>query len=221
MRVRQASRDDHDRGDHLPRYPLSSLRFGCCWHRSVSLVVDKEQAVGAITNPIVTSGVILIAGLGILATYTGFVIGQFKLAYPPVHNMADAGEVMLGAAGRELFGFAQILFLVFVMGSHILTFSIMLNVITGHGACSIAFGFVGFIVCLICTLPRTLRRVNYMAIVSFISIIAAVVITMAGVGSERPGDGKVDKTVKSNLYKGFEAVTNIIVAYAGTAGLLL
>ena len=54
-----------------------------------------------------------------------------------------------------------------------------------------------------------------MAIVSFISIIAAVVITMAGVGTERPGDGKVDVAVKSSLYKGFVAVTNIIFAYAG------
>ena len=34
-----------------------------------------------------SSGVILIIGLGIIATYTGYVIGQFKLAYPHVHNM--------------------------------------------------------------------------------------------------------------------------------------
>ena len=33
------------------------------------------------------SGVILILSLGIIATYTGYVIGQFKLAYPHVHNM--------------------------------------------------------------------------------------------------------------------------------------
>ena len=64
----------------------------------------------------------MIACLGIVATYTGFVIGQFKLRYPHVHNMADAGEVMLGPIGREVFGVAQMLFLVFVMGSHILTF---------------------------------------------------------------------------------------------------
>lgn len=34
-----------------------------------------------------SSGVILIIGLGVIATYTGYVIGQFKLAYPHVHNM--------------------------------------------------------------------------------------------------------------------------------------
>lgn len=68
------------------------------------------------------SGILLIAGLGIVATYTGFVIGQFKLRYPHIHNMADAGEVMLGPIGREIFGLGQMLFLVFIMGSHILTF---------------------------------------------------------------------------------------------------
>ena len=160
-------------------------------------------------------GILLILGLGILATYTGFVIGQFKLRYPHVHNMADAGEVMAGSIGREIFGAAQMLFLVFVMGSHVLTFSIMLNTITNHGTCTIVFGFVGLLLSLICTLPRTLLNVSYMAIASFISIIGAVLITMIGVGVEKPGNGHVDVTVQSNLAKGFLATTNIVFAYAG------
>lgn len=129
--------------------------------------------------------------------------------------MADAGEVMAGPVGREIFGAAQIIFLVFVMGSHILTFSIMLNTLTDHATCSIIFGIVALVVCLVCTLPRTLLNVSYMAIVSFISIIAAVLITMIGVGIERPGDGRVEATVQTSLAKGFLAVTNIIFAYAG------
>ncbi|KAI4120738.1 MAG: hypothetical protein LQ347_007041 [Umbilicaria vellea] len=129
--------------------------------------------------------------------------------------MADAGEVMAGPIGREIFGAAQITFLVFVMGSHILTFSIMLNTLTDHATCSIVFGLVALIVCLVSTLPRTLLNVSYMAIVSFISIIAAVMVTMIGVGIERPGDGRVEATVETGLAKGFLAVTNIIFAYAG------
>ena len=39
---------------------------------------------------------------------------------------------------------------------------------------------------------------------------------MVGVGVEKPGSGKVDVAVQSDLYKGFGAVTNIIFAYAGT-----
>ena len=191
------------------------------WWQAGMIMIAETISLGILSLPSVLAtiglvpGVILIAGLGVIATYTGYVLGQFKLAYPHVHNMADAGEVLLGPVGRELFGLAQILFLVFVMGSHILTFSIMLNTVTSHGTCTIVFGVVGLLVSLVCTMPRTLLKVSYLAIASFISIIAAVVITMAGVGVERPGNGKVDATMEVSLYKGFLAVTNVIFAYAG------
>lgn len=105
-------------------------------------------------------------GLGLLATYTGYVIGQFKLRYTHVHSMADAGEVMfgqfgLGRFGREFLGTAQLLFLVFIMGSHILTFTVMMNTLTDYGTCSIIFGIVGLVVSFVFALPRTLRKVSW------------------------------------------------------------
>jgi hypothetical protein len=134
--------------------------------------------------------------------------------------MADVGEILLAplgmaAIGREVFGAAQILFLVFVMGSHVLTFSIMMNTVTSHGACSIVFGIVGMIVCMICALPRKLGDVSWMAIVSFISIIAAILITVVGVGIERPGHNIIDATMHNSFYLSFESTTNIVFAYAG------
>ena len=129
--------------------------------------------------------------------------------------MADAGEVMAGPIGREIFGAAQMLFLVFVMGSHVLTFSIMMNTLTNHGTCTIVFALVGAIVSLICCLPRTLHDVSYMAIASFISIFAAVLITMVGVGIEKPGNGSVKATIHVGFQPAFLAVTNVIFAYSG------
>ncbi|MCJ1355887.1 MAG: hypothetical protein MMC33_005879 [Icmadophila ericetorum] len=191
------------------------------WWQAGMIMIAETISLGILSLPSVLAaigivpGVILIFALGCLATYTGFVIGQFKLAYPHVHNMADAGEVMLGPIGREVFGAAQILFLVFVMGSHVLTFSIMMNTITVHATCTIVFALVGAIVCFICTIPRKLGDVSYLAIASFISIFAAVMVTMVGVGTERPGDGKVDVVVHNSFYQAFLAVTNIIFAYSG------
>jgi hypothetical protein len=106
----------------------------------------------------------LILGLSAIATYTGYVIGQFKLRYPHVHSMGDAGEVLMGRFGRELLGNAQLLFLIFIMGSHVLTFSVMMNTITNHGTCSIVFGVVGMVVSFIGALPRTLKRVSWFSI---------------------------------------------------------
>lgn len=35
--------------------------------------------------------------------------------------MADAGEILAGPVGREVLGAAQVLFIVFLCGSHVLT----------------------------------------------------------------------------------------------------
>ncbi|KAI9880981.1 MAG: hypothetical protein M1830_009475 [Pleopsidium flavum] len=214
------------------------------WWQAGMIMIAETVSLGILSLPSVLAavglvpGVILILGLGALATYTGFVIGQFKLCYPHVHNMADAGEVLLGPIGREIFGAAQIIFLIFVMGSHILTFSIMLNTISNHGACTIAFGIVGMVVCLIFTLPRTLHKVSYMSVActslspppppgsphpltptrytAFISIIAAILITMIGVSlSPLTPNPRTSATVQTSLPKAFLAVTNIIFAYSG------
>ena len=64
-------------------------------------------------------------------------------------------------------------------------------------------------------LPRKLGDVSYLAIASFISIVAAVVITMAAVGTEKPGGGKIDATMQTSLPKGMLHVTDIVFAYAG------
>lgn len=122
---------------------------------------------------------------------------------------------MAGPIGREIFGAAQILLLVFNMGSHILTFTIMMNTVTNHGTCTIVFGIVGLALCFICTLPRKLGEVSYMAIVSFMSITAAVTVTMVGVGIEKPGHGIIDVTRPVSFQEAFLAVTNIIFAYSG------
>lgn len=184
------------------------------------IMIAETISLGILSLPSVLAtigmapGLILILGLGILATYTGFVLGQFKLAHPHVHNMADAGEVMMGPWGRELFGLAQMLFLVFVMASHILTFSIMMNTVTSHGTCTIVFGLVGLVLSLLCTLPRTLLKVSYLAIASFVSIIAAVMITMIGVALSASSPVVV-ATRAVPFSSAFLAVLNLMFAYSG------
>ncbi|XTI90935.1 hypothetical protein V2W45_690525 [Cenococcum geophilum] len=105
------------------------------------------------------------------------------MAYLHIHNMADAGEILLGVWGREVFRAAQTIFFIFSVGSHILTFTIAFNVMTGHATCTIAWGggVIGMIVLWIFTLPRTLKKVSYLSVASFISIGAAVLMTGVGV----------------------------------------
>jgi hypothetical protein len=68
--------------------------------------------------------------LGLLATYNGYVIGEFYLVHPTIKSMADAGYILFGSSriAREIFGFAQVMVLVFIMAAHVTSFVIMMNV---------------------------------------------------------------------------------------------
>lgn len=130
-------------------------------------------------------------GLGAIATATGYILGKFKLRHPYVHNMADAGEVLFGAFGRELLGTAQIVFLMFSAGSHALTgmiafdtstFSLLsrcesnrpltpyAHVVTGGASCSVVWAAVTAVICMFLTMIRTLNGISYLSVVSFISV---------------------------------------------------
>lgn len=159
------------------------------------------------------SGVILIIGLGLLATYTGYNIGLMRERYPHIQNLADAGEILLGRFGRELFGAGQFLFCIFVMGSHILTFRVMMNTITEHGTCSIVFSLVGMLISLVLSIPRTMRGMTWISFLSFLSIFSAVMITMISVSVEKHPGRIIEATVETNLYTAFQAVSNIVFAY--------
>lgn len=102
-------------------------------------------------------GVLLIAIIGLLASYTGYVIYQFKLRYPGMHDYADVGEMLCGKAGRWVAEVAQTLIFIFIMAAHILTFSVMMNVLTEHGTCTIVFSIVGMGISIVLSVPRTMK----------------------------------------------------------------
>ncbi|KAJ5243717.1 hypothetical protein N7489_003813 [Penicillium chrysogenum] len=188
------------------------------WWQGGLLMVAETISLGILSLPAAIAGIglvpglILLIGLGLLATYTGYVIGQFKWRYPHISSMADAGEQLMGRFGRELFGTGQLLFLIFLMASHILTFTVALNSITGHATCSIVFGLVGLILSLILSLPRTLEKMSWLSLVSFISIFVAVMVTMIALGIQNNG-AAVKPVVEANLVTGIMSACNIAFSY--------
>ncbi|CAI7675151.1 unnamed protein product [Penicillium pancosmium] len=180
--------------------------------QSVSLGVLSLPSSMAVLG--LVPGCIIIVGIGAMTTYTGYVVGQFKLRYPQVHNMADASEILFGPWGREIFGVAQILCFIFLMGAHILTFSIMMNTLSNHGACTIIFCLVGAILCFVLTLSRRMEEVSWLGIISSASIFTAVMITMIAIGIEAP-DPRAYAITHPSLMNGFQATLNIVLAYSG------
>jgi len=186
-------------------------------------ILSLPQAMSTVG---VIPGLVLLLGLGAFASYSGIVIGQFKLRHPHIHTMECAGRVLFGKWGARIIGTGQYLFYIFVMGGHILTFAICMNKLTGRYVCTIVWMVIGMILSLLCTLPRTLKNLSFYSIASFISIIGAVMITMISVGISKPAvqeaaaaghDVVFRLWPKDNLtfVPGFLAVSNMVFAYAG------
>jgi hypothetical protein len=79
--------------------------------------------------------------------------------------MGDAGEIIFGRPGRIVLEIGQLLLLIFVMSSHILTGTIVLSTITDNGACAIVFGVVSLIICFLGAIPRTMAKVYWFSLI--------------------------------------------------------
>ncbi|KAM0542877.1 hypothetical protein ACHAPJ_012600 [Fusarium lateritium] len=221
--------DDWDLKEEQP-LPLQQDAFGnednaevkykvLTWWQGGFLMVAETVSLGILSLPKAIAslglvpGIIILIGMGAIATYTGYIIGQYKIKHPHITSMADAGGVLLGPIGQEIVGVAQLLLLVFIMASHIVVFTSAMNTLTGHATCSIVFGVVGLIVSCILSLPRKLINLSWLSIVSFISVLIAVVITMIAVGVKNDASG-VHTTIDTDLVSGFTAAANIVLSYA-------
>lgn len=79
---------------------------------TVSLgILSLPAAVRAIG---LVPGSILTVGFGVITTYTGYVVHQFKMRYPDVGSFADAGELIAGPVGRWIVEAMTGVFLFFI-----------------------------------------------------------------------------------------------------------
>lgn len=190
-------------------------------------MVAETVSLGILSLPSVIAsvglvpGIVLILFVGALATYSGLVIGQFVLKYPHVQNFGDAGEVIGRPMGcgrflQEFFGWAQTIFQVFVMGSHLLTWTICLNTLTDSSMCTMIWAVVGLAIFFILNLPRTFKQAKWMSVASFCSIFTAVMITVGDVAVEKPiGDASIEIARAMPFTTAFLSVTNIAIAFCG------
>ncbi|KAF2441637.1 hypothetical protein P171DRAFT_434289 [Karstenula rhodostoma CBS 690.94] len=194
----------------------------CKWYHTGILMIAETISLGVLALPQTLAslglilGILLIIILGIIAGYTAYLIGEFKLAHPGVQSFADCGELIAGPIGREVMAATQLIILVFISAAHVLSFTIALNVMTDHRLCTVVFSVIGAAISFFCTLPRTLKNVSYFSIASCVSIILAVIIAMAAIARDAPAPGQI-VAVRPDvpLVKGLGPVMNIVLAYAG------
>jgi amino acid permease len=196
------------------------------WWKGGIILIAETVSLGILSLPSVLAtlglvpGIILILVMSALSTYSCVVLGEFRRKYPFVQNFGDAVEVIgksigMGRPFQEIFGWAQVIFQVFVAGSHLLTWTICMNTLTNSSTCTIVWAVVGLGVFWVLNLPRTLKYTSWMSIASCLSIVVATLITVGDVGVSRPiGDGVIEVANKLGFSTAFLAVTNIAVSFS-------
>lgn len=202
------------------------------WKRLALVTIVEAIALGALSLPQayatlgMFAGVFLTISLGCVSIFTSYLIGQVKLKFPEVASYADAGRLLLGRVGYEIFGAALVLELVMVVGSHALTGSIALISLNGGHVCSIVFSAVSAVILLILAIPPSFSEVAILGYVDFASILVAIGITIIATGVQASGSAggvsSVDWSAwpKENISfsEAFVAVSNIIFAFSFAIG---
>ena len=131
------------------------------------------------------AGVILTVGIGLVAIYTSYVVGQVKIRHPHVEHYADAVALMWGKFGYQLTSVMLVLFLVLITGSHVLTGTIAwIRIVDEPGLCALIWGVVSAVLLFFIALPPTFHEFAILGYIDFGSIVAAIFITMVATGVE-------------------------------------
>ncbi|KAJ5210208.1 Amino acid transporter transmembrane [Penicillium cf. griseofulvum] len=197
------------------------------WKRLTIVLIVEAVALGSLSIPStfatlgMVAGVICCVGLGLIAVYTSYVIGQVKVKFPHISDYPEAGRQMFGRWGYEILFMMLCLELLLSAGSHCLTGAIAFTNITGSNLCSVIFGFISAIILLLFAVPPTFSDMAILGYIDFASIIIAIGITIIGTGvaaSNSTGLQAVNWSAwpKDNLTfsEAFIALSNIIFAYS-------
>jgi len=199
------------------------------WKRLTVCLIVEAIALGSLSIPSafatvgMVPGVIMCVGLGLIAIYTSHVIGQVKLRHTHVMDYADGVQLIWGKFGYHLTSVMFVLFLILLVGSHVLTGTIAwIRIVNMPDMNALIWGGVSAIILLLVALPPTFAEFAILGYIDFISIILAIGITIIATGIEahhKPGGlGGVDWALwpapDTTFYSAFLSVTNIIFAYS-------
>ncbi|KAK5113930.1 hypothetical protein LTR62_003053 [Meristemomyces frigidus] len=199
------------------------------WPALTICLIVEAIALGSLSIPSAFAtlgmvvGVILCLALGLIAIYTSYVVGQVSLRHPEVGHYADAVRLIWGRFGYELTSTMFVLFLVLLVGSHTLTGTIAwVNIVGNLDICALVWSAISAILLFFLALPPTFHDVAFLGYIDFVSIIAAIMITIIATGIKASdatgGLSAVDWSVwpppDTTFYQAFLSTTNIIFAYS-------
>ncbi|KAM0418941.1 hypothetical protein ACHAPT_012099 [Fusarium lateritium] len=200
------------------------------WLGTSALMMKIQIGLGVLSIPAafdilgLIPGVVCLLIVAAITTWSNYIVGVFKINYPEVYGIDDAGKLMFGVIGREILALGFCLYLIFAAGSGMLGISIGLNAVSMHGACTAIFVAVAAIGVSALASVRTLDRLSGLAWVGLASLLTAIFMVTIGVGvQDRPdaaplGDWSSDWKLVGNptFTAAASAISMFVLSYAGT-----
>ncbi|KAG9564596.1 transmembrane amino acid transporter, partial [Aureobasidium melanogenum] len=197
------------------------------WPAAAVIMITEIVTGGTLTLPQAIAvvglvpGTIIIVFCGIWALFTSFLLIDFKLNHPEVHNMGDAGFILfspfgLGAVGREVLSAGTILFAITGVGSMCLLGQLALQTLSQGGMCAMSYLGIWTCITFLVSVPRTFGGgLQGLSVAACISVLVATLVAMIGSGVEPTPNRVVVATAPNSFYTAFLAITNPVLAYAG------
>ncbi|KAL1586931.1 hypothetical protein WHR41_04030 [Cladosporium halotolerans] len=200
------------------------------WIAAAVLMLKSQIGIGVLSIPTafdvlgMIPGIICLLFIASVATWSGFIVGPFKLRHPSVYGLDDAGMMIAGPIAREMMAGGFTLYWIFLSGSGMLGVSIGLNALSTHGACTAIFVAVAAAIGFIFASVRTLGRLSWLAWVGTACVLVSVfVLTVAAGVQERPAAAPQTGPWESNwkiaanptFEEAMAAVSSLVLAYAG------
>ncbi|KAL2848217.1 transmembrane amino acid transporter protein-domain-containing protein [Aspergillus pseudodeflectus] len=201
---------------------------------TVILMMKTQIGLGVLAIPSaldvlgMVPGVLCMIAIAVVTTWSGYMVGAFKLNHRAVYSIDDAGGIMFGLPGRAYLSAAFCLYYIFNSGSAILGISIGLNAVSTHATCTAVFAAVAAIAGFGLSSIRTLGRITWLAWIGLPCILAAIIIVTIAVGiQDRPASAAQTEGPWSSDWKvvghpsfaqGIAAVSNLLFAFSGTPG---
>ncbi|EEU46700.1 uncharacterized protein NECHADRAFT_36802 [Fusarium vanettenii 77-13-4] len=159
---------------------------------TVFALLTNQFGLGALALPSVFKTLGLIPGLitligGALITYfSGVEIFWYYVAHPKVTNIAEMMKIVGGRPAEIFCGIGLLLQLIMTAASAVVTISIALNAISEHAVCTVGYIAIACILCFMLCIPRTAKFLAQSGLPCILSILAAALSTIIGLGIKNP-----------------------------------
>lgn len=131
-------------------------------------------------------GIITMLVSGILFYITSLTMHKFIMKHPDIKDICDFGYYAFGKSklAYEFTGFMLLANNILLIGFHILTGAKVINTLSDHSLCTVAFSVIVTLMGIVMSIPRTLRHVSFMSMFSAACMAIAILLFLVFAGIE-------------------------------------